>query len=184
MINGSIKARRDLFIKHMIAGGHESVAAMIEAYKKSFPTCKKDSTARVGAYALLQHPDIVDAIDRGIKEREEMLKKAKQKEIERIAREQVISETQIDAFLSALVTGTHKKKRAVVVYDRVDKAFKKHVLDEEADENARVAAANLLYKRKGSFAPTQVQHEAGDSFIDMMKALSEKNRTKQEGGHV
>lgn len=184
MIKGSIQAKRDRFIKEMINGGHESVPAMIEAYKRAYITCKKDSTARVGAYALLQNPDIVAAIDRGIKEREEMLKKARQKEIDRIAKEQVITETQIDAVLSSIVTGSLKKKRSTIVYDRIDKNFKKYTEDVEPDEAARVAAANLLYKRKGSFAPTQLQHEAGDSFIEMMKALSAKRNQKQEVGNV
>jgi phage terminase small subunit len=184
MIHGAIQAKKDMFIKLMIDGGYLTVPGMIQSYKAAYPNCKKDETARVGGYRLLQDKNIVEAIDRGVKEKEEALKRARQKEIDRIAREQVVTEIQVDAVLSSIVTGSRKKKRSVVVYDRVDKAFKKHVLDEEPDEAAIVAAANLLYKRKGSFAPTQLQHEAGDSFIEMMKALSEKNRSKQEGGHV
>lgn len=184
MTRGSVQARWDLFIKHMIEYGSVSVPDMIRAYKVAYPACKKDETARTSAYKLLQHSDIVAAIDRGLKEKEDALKRARQKEIERIAREQVITETQIDAVLSNIVTGTLKKKRSTVVYDRVDKNFKKYTEDVEPDETARVAAANLLYKRKGSFAPTQLQHEAGDSFIEMMKALSAKRNQKQENGNV
>lgn len=180
MIKGSIQAKRDHFIRNMIDYGHKDVPGMTRAYKEAYPACKKDETARVGGYRLLQDKDIVEAIDRGLKEKEEALKRARQKEIERIAREQVVSEVQIDAVLSSIVAGTRKKKKSVVVYDRVDKNFKKYTEDVEPDETAIVAAANLLYKRKGSFAPTQLQHEAGDSFIEMMKALSEKRNQKQE----
>lgn len=184
MIKGSIQAKRDHFIRNMIEYGHQDVPGMIRAYKEAYPACKKDETARTGGYRLIQDKDIVDAIDRGLKEKEEALKRARQKEIERIAREQVVSETEIDAVLSSIVTGSLKKKRSTIVYDRIDKNFKKYTEDVEPDEAARVAAANLLYKRKGSFAPTQLQHEAGDSFIEMMKALSQKRNQNQSTDHV
>lgn len=178
MLKGSIQARRDRFIKGMIDYGSQSVADMVRAYKLAYPQCQKDETARVSAYKLLQVSTVWQAIDKGLKEKEEAIRSAKAKEIERIAREQIISETQIDARLSAIVMGTHRKKRNVVAFNKETKQFHKMVLEEEPDESAMVAAANLLFKRKGSFAPVGVKHEAGDSFVEILKKLSEKRTDK------
>ncbi len=176
MLKGSIQAMRDRFVKEMIDYGSQSVADMIRAYKTAYPRCTKDETARVGSYKLLQVDTIVAAIDKGLREKEEAIRSAKAKEIERIAREQVVSETQIDARLSAIVMGTHRKKRNVVAFNKETKKFHKIVLEEEPDESAMVAAANLLFKRKGSFAVTGVKHELGDGFIEALKQISQRNQ--------
>ena len=185
MIKGAIQARRDKFVKEMIAYGSESVATMIRAYKASFAQCKSDETARTSGYRLIQDPHIKDAITKGLQLKEEALQKAKKKEIERQAREQVVSETQIDAKLSAIVLGTHKRKKIVVKYDPSDKKFMKTTLEEDPDETAMVAAANLLYKRKGSYAEKKIKHEMGDSFIEALKLISQrKNKIDvQPGSH-
>jgi hypothetical protein len=180
MIHGSIQARRNKFIKEMIDYGSQSVADMIRAYKSSYPQCKKDETARVAGYRLLHDNTIVQAIDKGLREKEEAFKRAQQKEIERQAKEKVVTEIQIDAILSAIVEGKKIKKKSYVTYDKEIKQFKRFIEDVEPDESAIVAAANLLYKRKGSFAAEKVTHEAGDSFIEMMKVLSQKKKNKED----
>lgn len=180
MTKGSTNARLEKFIRLMVPV--TEVADMIAVYKDCFPNCKKDSSARVGAYALLQKPDVVAAIDALKRENEEMLKKAKQKEIERLAKEQVVSELQLDAVLSQIAMGTYKRKKVVTAFNKTSGTFHRADVEETPDETAMIAAANTLYKRKGSFAPTQIQHEAGDGFIEMLKALSLKR--KEEETHV
>lgn len=174
MTKGSTDAKRQKFIREMVTV--ETVAGMIVAYKKAYVTCKKDETARVNAYKLLQIPAIVQAIDKLKVAREELLNEARKKEIEKIAREQVISETQIDAKLSSIIAGTFKRKKKLAAFDRDTGKWHIGTVEEEPDDTAVVSAANLLYKRKGSFAEKKIKHEMGDSFIEMLKVVTAKKQ--------
>lgn len=174
MTKGVVDSRRKKLIRLMVEV--DDVPGMIAAYKAVFTTCKKDTSARVNCYRLLQEPDFVAAIDKLKQEREDALKKARQKEIERIAKEQVVSEIQLDAVVSQIAMGTFKRKKIVTAFNKTAGTFHKAEIEEAPDETAMIAAANILYKRKGSFAPTQIQHEAGDGFIEMLKALSGKKK--------
>lgn len=164
-------------MKNMIAGGHESVAATIAAYKDAYPTCKKDETARTASYRLLQDRTIWEAIDKGLAEKEEIVKKARQRQIEKMAAEQVISEVQIDAKLSSIVIGQHKTKRKVAAFDKDSLSWYTETIEEEADEKTIVKAADLLYKRKGSYADTKIKHEPSDAFIAALQVISSRKDT-------
>jgi len=154
MKNGVVARRREKFIKLMVnAVGPDD---MIKIYKSIWPTCKKDSTARVQAYKLLQNPDISNAIEGLRREKEEIIKAAQKKEIERIAIEQIISENVIDAKLSSIVTGAFVRKRKVAAFNATTKQWHVGTVEEEPDESAIVAAARQLYKRKGSYAPIKI----------------------------
>lgn len=174
MTKGSIDARRKKFIKLMVPV--DDIAGMIAAYKKSFPTCKKDETARVGSYALLRIPTIVQAIDELKKEREAIIRKVQREETERIAREQIASQTQLEATLSNIALGTQVRKKTVSHFDTEQSKFVFGEYDEGPSETDQVAAADKLLKVKGAYAPTAVKHEAGDSFIEAMKLLTSKKR--------
>lgn len=170
MVKGAIYARREKFIKLMVTV--EDVAGMIKAYKEAYPACKKDETARVSAYRLLQQSTIVREIDRLKKKREAQLEEARRAEIQRIAREQVATELEVDAAMSLIATGRYRQKRLVVKYDAQKQEFVEKVVDEGPDPSAMVSAADKLYKRKGSYKPLTVQHEGGDTFIEFMKTLA------------
>lgn len=151
-----------------------TAAEMIEVYKACYPNCKKDTTARVNCYRLLQDTHIVAAIDKLKREQEDMLRSAKQKEIERLAKEQVASEIQLDGILSDIALGRRTRKKKVVVFNPAEKKHQTVTVEVEPEESAMIAAADKLYKRKGSYAAAKVQHEAGDGFIELLKAVTTK----------
>lgn len=172
MKRGSPEWKRSIFIKEMINAW--DVAGMIKAYKKAYTTCKSDNHARVASYKLLQNPAIMAAIDEGKRFNEEIIKEAKKAELIRIAKEQVAHESQLDAKLSSIALGEHKRVRKVPFFNRETKVIEILEIEEEPTETDIVAAADKLYKRKGSYAPTTLKHEGGDTFIEMMKQLAKK----------
>jgi hypothetical protein len=177
MIKGSIDARKKLFIREMINGGTESVARMIIAYKKAYPQCKKDESARSSGYRLIQEVAVQQAITKGMQQREEMMKAAQAKEIQRIAAEQIASQTQIEAKLSQIALGTHKRKRVIAGIDIKSGKIVKGEIDEQPSERDMVAAADKLLRIKGSYAKDNVvKHEAGDTWIEAMKLLAKKKK--------
>lgn len=183
MLQGAVKARRDNFIKEMIAYGSQSVENMIKAYKASYPSCKSDVTARTSGYRLIQDPYVMNAITVGLQEKEEAIKRARQKEIERLAKEQVATEIELDAQLSQIALGRHVRKKKVAAFNKEGQLLVGTV-DEVPSGTEMIAATNLLFKRKGSFAPIGVKHEAGDSFVEALKLISQKRKNDvPEGSH-
>jgi phage terminase small subunit len=172
MTKGSIDAKRKIFIQEMVPV--TTVAGMIEAYKKAYPTCKKDTTARVGAYALLQNPDIVKAIDELKKEREAIIAKVQKEEIERLARAEIVSQAQLEANLSKIAMGTFRRKRVIAAIDIKSGKIIKGEVDEAPTETDMISAADKLLKIKGAYAPDKQVHEAGDSFIAILQAVTSK----------
>ncbi|MFN3341888.1 MAG: hypothetical protein ACK40M_04280 [Flavobacteriales bacterium] len=170
MLKGSKDARRKKFIKLMVAV--DDIKGMIEAYKMSYPTCKKDETARVGAYVLLRDPTIVAEIDRLKKKREELIAEAEREEIQRLAKQRIASEAELDAVLSDIALGKYRQPTTVVKYDSREGRFVTYNVDEAPDPAAMASAADKLYKRKGSYKPVTIQHEGGDTFIEFMKSLA------------
>jgi gamma-glutamylcyclotransferase (GGCT)/AIG2-like uncharacterized protein YtfP len=170
MTKGVIHARREKFIRLMVPV--TTAEEMIAVYKECFPRCIKDSSARVACYRLLQDTELVAAIDKLKQEEESARKRARQREIETQARQQVVTEIELDAVLSNIATGKLVRKKKIVVYNPVEKKHQQVTVDIEPDENARIAAADKLYKRKGSYASKKIMHEAGDNFIEVLKALS------------
>lgn len=176
MTKGSIDAKRQIFIKEMVPV--TNVAGMIEAYKKAYPTCKKDTTARVGAYALLQNPDIVRAIDDLKKEREAIIKKAQIEAIQQQAREQIVTQTELEAQLSKIAMGRFSRKRVIAAVDIKNGKIIKAEVEESPTETDMISAADKLLKIKGAYAPDRQVHEAGDSFIEVLKTLGARKTKK------
>lgn len=170
MTKGIIQARREKFVKLMVPV--TTAEEMIAVYKACFPNCKKDASARSACYRMLQDVEIVAAIDKLKQEEEAALKAAKQKEIERQARALVATEVELDAVLSQIATGKRTRKKKVLVFNPVEKKHQAVTVETEPDENAMIAAADKLYKRKGSYAAAKVQHEAGDGFIELLKSVT------------
>lgn len=176
MTKGVTGSRREKFIRLMV--NVTEASEMIAVYKACYPRCIKDTSARVACYRMLQDSEIVAAIDKLKQEKEEQYKKARQKEIEKLAKEQVVTEVQLDAVLSQIALGNYRKTKKVLAFNKSTSLFHSADVVEQPDETAMIAAANLLYKRKGSFAEKKIKHEAGDSFIEAMKAISERKNKK------
>lgn len=167
---GSVKMNHTKFIRLMIQA--DSLKDQIKAYRAVFPGCKNDSAARAASYRLLQNVEISEAIEKGKREREETIQLAKKEERIRLAKEQVASEFEVDAVVSSIVMGSHRRNKRYRVMNPKTKKFNLITVKEEPTESDKLQAALLLYRRKGSLAPTSVKHEAGDSFLDFMKQVS------------
>jgi hypothetical protein len=181
MLKGSKEASRQKFIKEMAAGGTESVAAMIIAYKRAYPNCKKDETARTSAYALLRIPHIYREIDRLKTKREEIIEKAQKEELERIAREQIASQSQLEAVLSMIATGKYRRTKVIAAIDPKTQKVISGEVEESPSETDMVSAADKLLKIKGAYVKDNViKHEAGDAFIELMKQRAKSKKNVQQ----
>lgn len=183
MTKGVVQARIEAFIKAMVPV--DSVAGLIAAYKKAYPNVKKDETARVNGYRLLRDATIVKAIDDLKKEREQLIEKVQKEEIERMARKQIVSQVQIEAMLSNVAMGKFKRKRVIAAVDVRNGKIIKAEVEESPTETDMISAADKLLKIKGAYAPDKQVHEAGDSFIEIMKAITSKKHKPDvpKGGH-
>lgn len=157
MKHSTVEERKEIFIKRMIDAS--SLPEQIAAYKKAYPTCKTDNGARVNCYRLLQDDKISDAIKKGKQEKEEIIKEAKKQERIRIAREGVAHELELDAILSSIALGSYTRKRKIPVFNKESKVFEVVSIEEAPTETDIIAAADKLYKRKGSYPRTlKIEH--------------------------
>lgn len=176
MTKGVIAHRRTIFITAMISAN--TIEDQIAAYMKAFPQCKKRETARVGSYKLLQDVTVSRAIEDGKRKIEDEKQAAEREERIRIAKAQVAHEFELDAQLSKIALGIHKRKVKRPVTNRETKKIEVVVIEEEPSETDMIAAADKLYRRKGSYAPTTLKHEGGDTFLEFMKEVA---KSKQSG---
>ena len=170
MTKGVVQARRQKFIDLMIKV--DGIPGMIQAYKTCYPACKSEGAARANAYKLLQDATISEAIDKGKREIAEQIKEAEKAERIRLAKESVAHESEIDAALSNIALGKHKRKKKIPIYNREKSAYEILTIDEEPTGAEMVAAGDKLYRRKGSYAPTSIKHEGGDTFIEFLKTIA------------
>lgn len=157
MKHSTVEERKEIFIRGMIDAG--SLPEQIAAYKKAYPKCKTDNGARVNCYRLLQDATILDAIKKGKQEKEDTIREAKKQERIRIAREGVAHELELDAILSSIALGDYKRKRKIPVFNKELKVFEIVSIEESPTETDIIAAADKLYKRKGSYPRTvKIEH--------------------------
>jgi hypothetical protein len=166
---GSVQTRYNVFIREMVKA--DSVEQAMAAYKKAYPTCKKDESARTGVYRLLQDKTILRAIDERKQRREAAIEKAQLEEIERIARRDIASRNQLEAVLSKIALGKQTRLRKFAHYSTDEKKWVYGEVEEMPSETDQVAAADKLFKVKGAYAPLAVKHDADDAFIAILKAI-------------
>jgi mannitol-specific phosphotransferase system IIBC component len=102
----------------------------------------------VSAYNLLQNPDIVKAIDDDLKKKEEVIRKAQHEEIEKQARGQIVSQTQIEAVLSSIAMGTFKRKKMIAAIDVKSKKVITGEIEEVPTETDMISAAEGQKKKR------------------------------------
>jgi len=158
------------FIKLMIEV--IDLEGQIKAYRKCFPNCKKKKAAMTASYRLLKNVVIRDAIEEGKREKEETIREAKRQERIKRAQEEVAHEFELDAILSSIATGARTRKKKAAIWNPENKKFEIIVIEEEPTETDIISAADKLYKRKGSYAPTTLKHEGGDQFLQFMKEVA------------
>lgn len=145
----TVEEKRKVFIDAMIDA--ENIQQQIAAYKKAYPKCKTDKSARVRCYKMLQTVEILDAIKKGKQEKEETIKAARKQKLIETAREAIAHELELDAILSAIALGKYTRKRKIPVFNRESKVFEIVSIEENPTETDIIAAADKLYKRKGSY---------------------------------
>lgn len=164
--------RRKLFIDLMIKA--TTPEQEVIAYKTAYPGCKSNHSAATSCGRLLHHVEIRDAIDKGRKERDDIIQKAAREELERIAKESIASTIQLRAILSQIALGKFKRKRVVAAIDPKSKKIIKGEVDESPTESDMISAADKLFKITGEYAPEKHVHDAGASFLEVMKGLAKK----------
>jgi mannitol-specific phosphotransferase system IIBC component len=127
----------------------------------------------------------VKAIDDGLKKKEEVIRKAQHEEIEKQARGQIVSQTQIEAVLSSIAMGTFKRKKMIAAIDVKSKKVITGEIEEVPTETDMISAADKLLKVKGAYAKDNVvKHEVGDTFLELMKARAKRKKENvQPGDH-
>lgn len=176
MTKGSVAAKRQIFINEMILA--QTMEDQIRAYRKAYPTCQTDSGARVQSYRIIQIPEVKHAIEEGRRKREEEIQLAQREERIRIAKAQVAHESELDAQMTRIALGLHTRKVKRAIINRETKKVEVVVIEEEPSETDMIAAADKLYRRKGSYAPTTLKHEGGDTFFEFMKEVA---KSKADG---
>jgi hypothetical protein len=171
MTKGVVDARRKKFVQLMV--DVTDVAGLIKAYKEAYPQCKKDDSARAAGYRLLQDVEIVRAIDQLKKQKEELIQKAQAEEIQRLARERIASQPQLEAILSDIALGRFKRKKVIAAIDPKTKSLVKAEVEESPEESAMIAAADKLFKIKGSYAPKVLKHDGTDKFFEFMQSFAD-----------
>jgi hypothetical protein len=178
MTKGTVAHRREIFIKAMITAN--SIEDQIAAYKKAFPQCKKDQSARANSYKLLQNAIVVKAIEEGRRRREEEIMEVQREERIRLAKLEVAHEVELDAQLSKIALGRITRKVKRPVRNRETGKIEIATFEEEPSETDMIAAADKLYRRKGSYAPTTLKHEGGDTFLEFMKELAKAKAAREQ----
>lgn len=178
MTKGVVAHRRNIFIQAMIRAN--SIDDQIAAYKKAFPQCKKDQSARANSYKLLQNAIVVKAIEEGRRKVEEELLEAQREERIRLAKLQVAHEVELDAQLSRIALGLLRRKVKRHFRNPETGKVEAVTFDEEPSETDMIAAADKLYRRKGSYAPTTLKHEGGDTFLEFMKELAKAKANREQ----
>lgn len=178
MTKGVIAHRHAVFVREMIRAN--SIEDQIAAYQKAFPQCKKPASARAASYRLLQDVTVAKAIEEGRRKAEEELLEAQREERIRLAKLQVAHEVELDAQLSRIALGLIKRKVKRPVRNRDTGKIEIATFEEEPSETDMIAAADKLYRRKGSYAPTTLKHEGGDTFLEFMKELAKAKAAREQ----
>ncbi|HEY4207994.1 MAG TPA: hypothetical protein VGM31_14320 [Puia sp.] len=162
--------KREKFGKLMI--DVTDLEGQIKAYKKVYPTCKKKAAAIASSYKLLENAEVKAIIDAGKREKEDTIREAVKAERIKKAQEMVAHEFELDAQMSNIAMGRHRRKKKTPIFNPAEKKFQIVEVDEEPTETDMIQAADKLYKRKGSYAATTVKHEGGDTFINFFAQLA------------
>ncbi len=165
--------KRKLFVNAMIDA--ITMDDQIQCYKKIWPQCRSDKSARVGVYRMLQEVGIKQAIDQGRQEKDEALRIARRQEQIRLAIQDTADVHELDAKMSAIARGEYRRKRKIPAFNKLKKTFEVITIEEEPTETDMIAAADKLYKRFAAYAPKVLQHEGGDTFIEFMRQIAKNN---------
>jgi hypothetical protein len=144
----------------------------VKAYRTVFPNCKTKNTAISNSYKLLKKPEVLEVIHKCRREKEEQIADAAKQERIRLAKLAVAHEFELDAVLSGIAMKRQTRKKQVPVYNPDKKVHEMIVIEEEPSESDQIQAADKLYKRKGSYAPTKLQHDGTDSFLNFFAQLA------------
>ena len=104
-----------------------------ESYKRAYPNCKKDDTARVNASKLLTNTNIKEYIDKQLKE---------------MKNDRIADATEVLEYLTDILRG-NVKEECVVVVNEGDFVSSAKVIEKQVTPKDRNKAAELLAKRYG-----------------------------------
>ncbi len=137
--------KHKVFIKEMIRTNDRTAS-----YLKAYPESSKES-ARVASYALLQNITIKEAVEKGLKKKEELIEQVQTEEIKKKAKAEILSIAQVDAILSKIIDGTLTVKRKVPYADPKTGRVKYRTVEQRPTIQDRKSAADIYFKRFGVY---------------------------------
>lgn len=143
----SPKAKHDIFIRKLIETG-TTAENIIAAYHTAYPNCKSDKVAKSNGYKLLRIATIKKAIEQGLKEKARIIEEARKKELQALAKSEILSQFEVDTVLTEIITGEWFKKNKVRV-----------------NAGDVIAAIDKYNKRFGSYAAKKFEDVTPDKVL-------------------
>ncbi len=158
------------------AGGLDLSAAYAIAYRSSGGRSLTNSLSRKKKLK----PELFREIDNYKQNLYDLATKTQAEEMEKLVRDRIATQIELEAMLSEIAMGRFLRKRIVTGIDVKSGKIVKGEIEETPTESEMISAADKLLKIKGAYARDNVvKHEAGDTFIEALKAISQR---KKKGG--
>jgi hypothetical protein len=181
IIHGMLNEKQLEFCKNYVSSGSAA-----DAYKKAYK-CKNVSSCRTNGSKLLKKEDVQTFIDKLRRAKEEQIIAGRKKEIEDL-KEQVLHEIELDVMHSQICRGAMLVEEIYQVreYVPVQKddsgqlvpgsgrwavTFKR--VTRAPNIREKQISSDLLYKRKGSYAPLKIRATGGANDADIEDADSQ-----------
>lgn len=117
----------------------------IASYALAYPGNNRKNCSTKGA-KLLKNPEVRKMINERKTERDAIVAKVRQEQIQEIAKNQVASEFELDSIVTGIARGETLLEKIFVDRNGAAKSIKV-----KPDASDRLAAINMLYRRNGSF---------------------------------
>lgn len=147
--------------------------------QEAFWKVYKPKDAKIGMSSLSRkkrtRPELFEEIAKYKKELFDAAAKAQREAVQAAAAANALTAIEKREKLRMIIEGEADEE---VIFQHMGKALKVKKAPGISD---RIRAIDLDNKMAGHYAPSQIRHDAGDQFIEMMKALSGKKEAKNEG---
>lgn len=149
--------RHALFIQYMIESDG-TPEGQIAAYMRAYPKCNHDS-ARSRSHKLSQDVEVSRLIKEGLDIKRQIIEEAKKTELLNQAKNDIISQTEVDAVLSKIISGKYMQQIKKVVFNPHRSVYEIVTVEQPPSASDITAAINLYNRRNGANAPTKFKQD-------------------------
>ncbi len=150
MANNKLTKRQVEFCK-LISKGESATRAYKIAYKST-----SEGTCKVNGSKLLKKPEIAAKIAEFQKQNADIVKKAHEKAIDKLAEGEIADKIERQKMLTQIMRGDVKIRADKFFFDGKTAKVVSQEVEELPDYAARIKAISELNKMDGSYAPTKV----------------------------